>query len=500
MNVIFVLCDTLRRDHCGPYHGGLPLNQYWSSEQPDWVVPTPNLDRLAARGTVFDNCYSGSYPCMPARRDIYTGRYEFLRRGWGPLEEDDLDLPRQVSGPPNQSLTKQRQEGRPISYLATDHFHLWEQGAGNYHQGYSGFEFLRGLEADAWKTDPVPFPCPTAELLSKNERHYRNMHLTRHSEEDYTVARLMTHAADWLRRNHTHDSFYLHLDCFPPHEPWDPPEELIKLFDPEGYLEGWTGAVRYDKWRNHYTERQLRNIQARYAANVVLVDRWLGPLLGAMDELDLWSNTLLILTTDHGTFNGDYGRIGKMQTHMHEPISHTPFIVCHPTLGHGERREQLVQLVDVYPTVLSALGRPCPPDLDGVDLLPVMADPTAKTRDSAVTGMFGQSVTFTDGEWILHQSPVAGNQPLNWYGHCLARFLHYNLGAYENGCRKVTDCRFDQPTWLSNKKNDPCESENLAGSRPGKLREMQAALAAKLQDLAAPPEQLQRLGLQEFAH
>lgn len=149
MNAIVILCDTLRRDHCGPYHQGRPLNQCGSAEAPEWLVPTPNMDRLAARGATFENGFCGSTPCMPARRDIYTGRLELLRRGWGPLEEDDLDLPRQVSGPPNRSIEWMRRQGLPVSYLITDHFHLWEQGSGNYHMGYTGFQFVRGCELDA---------------------------------------------------------------------------------------------------------------------------------------------------------------------------------------------------------------------------------------------------------------------------------------------------------------------------------------------------------------
>lgn len=81
MNAIVILCDTLRRDHCAPYHHGQSLDQVGGRDQPNWVVPTPNLDRLARIGTVFDHCYAGSTPCMPARRDLYTGCYEFLRRG-----------------------------------------------------------------------------------------------------------------------------------------------------------------------------------------------------------------------------------------------------------------------------------------------------------------------------------------------------------------------------------------------------------------------------------
>ncbi len=81
MNSIVIVCDTLRRDHCGPYHHGRPLDRVTGDAQQPWVVPTPNMDRLAEKGIVFDHAYCGSTPCMPARRDIYTGRYEFLERG-----------------------------------------------------------------------------------------------------------------------------------------------------------------------------------------------------------------------------------------------------------------------------------------------------------------------------------------------------------------------------------------------------------------------------------
>src|SRR5690606_31700986 len=95
------------------------------------------------RGTVFDNAYLGSYPCMPARRDLWTGRYEFPWRGWGPLEEDDPDIIRSVT---QAGVTTQ---------LITDHYHLWERGSGNYHHFFNGVEFIRGQENDMWITDPT---------------------------------------------------------------------------------------------------------------------------------------------------------------------------------------------------------------------------------------------------------------------------------------------------------------------------------------------------------
>ena len=288
--------------------------------------PRP-MDRLIERGTVFDNAYIGSTPCMPARRDIYTGRLEFLERGWGPLEEEDCDLPRQVSGPPNRSIRWTMEQGYPVSCLLTDHFHLWEQGSGNYHMGYTGFEFVRGIESDARFTDPIDFPCPPGDRMGKNERHWRNVHFIRQRDEDYFCAQVCTKAADWLRRNSMHEDFYLHLDIFDPHEPWDPPEDILKQFDPRGYdIEGLRAAAPYAPWRDHYSEAQFENMRARYAAKVVFLDQWLGKVFDALDALDLWKDTLVVLTTDHGTWNGDHGRMGKLGTHQYDGCAHIPFI------------------------------------------------------------------------------------------------------------------------------------------------------------------------------
>jgi len=497
MNVIVILCDTLRRDHCGPYHLGRPLDRCGGAEAPPWVVPTPNMDRLARRGVVFDRCYCGSTPCMPARRDLYTGRYEFLERGWGPLEDDDLDLPRQVSGEPNRSITQMLAEGCRVSQLVTDHFHLWEQGAGNYHMGYTGFEFIRGIEADNWLTDPVEFPCPPGDRLAKNERHWRNVHLTRRSEEDWFCARTFRAAAEWIDRNFAHQDFFLHVDCFTPHEPFDAPEELVRLFDPKGKgVEGLGAAAPYAPWRGRLTEEQFTNFRARYAARVVLLDRWLGVLLDALDRRRLWDRTMVVLTADHGTFNGDHGRMGKLQTHEFDAVGHIPLVVACPGVAGGQRRQQLVQLVDLYPTVLEAVGRPCPPGRAGVSLLPALADPGARTRDHAILGQFGASVSITDGRWTLHQSPVDGNGPLYWYGHCLAKFLRYDLGPYVDGRREVRNCRsWPTETWLSDNHSDPAELVNLAAERPEKVKELQKALKAKIIELGAPREQLDRLGI-----
>ena len=502
MNVITILCDTLRRDHCGPYSGGRPLDQCWNTEQPDWRVPTPNMDRLGERGTAFANAWCGSTPCMPARRDIYTGRFEFLERGWGPLEDDDLDLPTQVSGPHHAAIHRNLEAGYSVSQLITDHMCLWSRGSGNFHFGYTGYEAVRGHQWDNWITDPeVDFGIAPEDRDGQFDRHFRNVHRLREElgEEGWFAPRVFSKAAEWLEKNHSYQDFYLHIDCFDPHEPWDPPQELVDLFWPQAYaVEGWSCHPPYVPWRGQISEEQFQSFRARYAAMVVLVDRALGKLLDAMDRLDLWRNTLVIFTTDHGTWNGERGRIGKLGTHQFDGGAHIPFIVCHPELGHGEARKQLVELVDVYPTVLSALGRPVPEGRHGVDLLPVLEDCGAETREHAIAGMFGQSVSITDGRWVLHQAPVEGNGPLFWYGLQGWHFVKDGeLGPVVDGRRRVHGCeyRFAEGTWLSDRSTDPDERINLASERPEKLKEMQEILRKTLVELEAPAEQLERLGL-----
>jgi len=244
-------------------------------------------------------------------------------------------------------------------------------------------------------------------------------------------------------------------------------------------------------------EDELLHFRARYAAHVVLVDTWLGQVFDRMDLYGMWENTMVILTSDHGTFNGDHGRMGKLQTHEFDSVGHIPLIIYHPEFAHGERRNHLVQLVDLYPTILSAMGRRAPAHIDGVDLTPVLENDAEKTRDFAICGQFGQSISITDGKWSLHQSPGSDNKPLYWYSPYLSRFFSsYELGRYYNARRAVIACEpWETCPWLSNKDHDPTELINLAATDAGKLMEMQRALKEGLIRSNAPVEQLDRLGI-----
>ncbi len=218
MNIIFILIDTLRRDHLGCYGN-------------EWIQ-TPHLDALAQKSVVFDNAYLGSYPCMPARRDMWTGRFEFT------------------------------------SMVISDHYHMWERGSGNYFFNFSGAEFIRGQENDLWITDPdIPVEYPgDPERMARHAlrpgsfaRYKRN---TAHFrvEEDYFAPQVFRKASDWVERNRHLKDFFLLLEVFDPHEPFDPPFPYNEMYNPgyEGQRFIWPTYGKSDL----YSAEELQEIRA----------------------------------------------------------------------------------------------------------------------------------------------------------------------------------------------------------------------------------------------
>jgi len=137
MKTVFVLFDSLNRHLLGAYGGKR--------------IPTPNFDRLAAKSLTFDRHYVGSLPCMPARRDLHTGRLNFMHRSWGPLEPFDNSFPEEM-----------RAAGIH-THLVTDHMHYFEDGGSTYHGRFRTWDFIRGQEYDPWKAMVEP---PLARLRS----------------------------------------------------------------------------------------------------------------------------------------------------------------------------------------------------------------------------------------------------------------------------------------------------------------------------------------------
>src|SRR5688500_7185340 len=144
MRIVFALFDSLNRHALGCYGGE--------------AIRTPNFDRFAARAITFDRHYVGSLPCMPARRDLHTGRLNFMHRSWGPLEPFDNSFARLLSA------------GGVYTHIISDHLHYFEDGGAGYTNAYDTWEFIRGQENDPW----VAMAQPPIERLREryDERHY----------------------------------------------------------------------------------------------------------------------------------------------------------------------------------------------------------------------------------------------------------------------------------------------------------------------------------------
>ena len=386
MKAIMVMYDSLNRKFLPPYGC-------------DWVK-APNFQRLYEHTVAFDNCYVGSLPCMPARRELHTGRYNFLHRGWSPLEPFDDSMPELLS------------KAGIATHLTTDHDHYWEDGGATYHTRYSSWEGARGQENDKWKTNLDPSIKPETILPSSNEALNRmkmagakhnavNRHYIRSARES-SQRQVFDNGLSFLEDNHGYDNWFLQIEAFDPHEPFFTFEEYLKLYEiPDiGRELDWPPYDRVSQ-----TPEEIRHLRMKYAALLSQCDESLGRVLDFMDEHDMWKDTMLIVNTDHGFLLGEHGWWSKNVMPCFDEIVHTPLFVWDPRCKkQAEHRQALVQTIDLAPTLLEYFGQPVPKDMQGKPLRETVEN-DAKVRDYALFGYHGSQMNITDGRWVYMRSP-----------------------------------------------------------------------------------------------
>jgi len=390
MNFVVIVSDTFRRDHLGCYGN-------------EWIH-TPSLDRFAGESVVFERAYAASFPTVPNRRDVFTGRFTFTYSDWAPLPPEEVVLAEVMGGAGYATM------------MILDTPHIVAKGF-NFGRGFDGWDWIRGQEHDAWRTSPrdpeLPCAAEKMRLAETTVKQYLRNVAERRAEADYFVAQTMTRAMAWLEENVGSQPFLLYVDTFDPHEPWDPPQWYVDLYDP-----GYEGEeVIYPQYAacDFMSERELKHTRALYAGEVTLVDTWVGKLLARIDELGLREDTVVIFTTDHGFYHGEHGLIGKSMlageyyssVPLYEEVARIPLMVRAPGQRAG-RRGALAQPPDLMPTILDMAGVEMPETAQGQSLAPVVRGERDEMRPIAVTSptlMYGtravQFTTITDGEWSL---------------------------------------------------------------------------------------------------
>ena len=380
MKAIMVMYDSLNRNMLEPYGC-------------DWI-PTPNFKRLAEKCVTFDCNYVGSLPCMPARRELHTGRYNFEHRSWGPVEPFDDSMPEILK---NHGI---------YTHLATDHDHYWEDGGATYHGRYSSFEFSRGQEGDHWKVNRELVQAAHKNALIGRINYY-DLANREYIDCEEKMPQAVTFGAglDFLEKNHEEDNWFLQIETFDPHEPFFTQEAYKKQFAHE--YQGEMGD-----WPPYYfvTEGKeaVNHMRMEYAALIAMCDHYLGKVLDKMDEYNLWEDTMLIVNTDHGFLLGEHGWWSKSVMPVYEEISHTPLFVYDPrSKVCGQRRSELTQTIDLGPTILDFFGQHIPKDMRGKTLRTVI-EKKEKIHDYVLFGYHEGLCNITDGRFVYMKAPVDG--------------------------------------------------------------------------------------------
>ncbi|HEX2181712.1 MAG TPA: sulfatase, partial [Rubrobacteraceae bacterium] len=366
-------------------------------------IETPNLDALAGESLRFERAYPESLPTICARRAIHTGTrtWPFRDRpseqesaptyGWLPIPADQPTLAETLEAAGYQTV------------LVTDTYHQFRSPM-DFSRGFKVYDWIRGQENDRYKP---PLPTVDEETQerylvhgeARKARQYLANTSYRETEEDWFAPRVFLRATQLLEGASRREPFFLVVDCYDPHEPWDPPEKYTSLYD-DGYSgpEPFTSLYGSD---DYLTDRQLQRMRALYAGEVTMVDRWLGRFLDKMEELNLFENTILVLLSDHGHALGEHGYTGKPAYALWPELTDIPFMIRHPDGKRGgSSSDFFASTQDVAPTILGFLGVEPEQPMDGQDLSVLLEDKDPDPRAHFTLG-YGKFVWARDDRYAM---------------------------------------------------------------------------------------------------
>ncbi len=391
MKAIMVMFDSLNR-HFLPNYGC------------DWTK-LPNFERLGQRTLTFDRFYGGSMPCMPARRELHTGRYNFLHRSWSPME------------PYDESVCRNLRSAGVYSHISTDHFHYWEDGGSCYLSKYDSFQMNRGQQGDPWvPCVEKPFWPDTYSNRTAGANWRHDWANRAYFDQGAPMPQTVTfrNGLDFIDQNAENDNWFLTIESFDPHEPFYSQQEYKDLY-PHSYHGKQMDWPNYG--RNDLDDSATEHVRLEYAALMSMCDRHLGMVLDKMDAYDLWKDTMLIVNTDHGFMLGEKEWMGKNVQPFYNELIQLPFFIHDPRCpdADGKRCDALAQTIDIPVTVAEYFQAPPLQHAQGVSLLPAIRSGEA-VRSEALFGIFGGHVNITDGRYVYMRAAAScGNGPLYDY-------------------------------------------------------------------------------------
>ena len=395
-NILFLCTDQQRYDALGCYG-----NRH---------IHTPAVDGLAREGVLFERCYVQNPVCAPSRASLMTGRYVHAHGLWA----------NGVALPPAERLFSRAlaDDGYDCGLIGKLHLAACYRGR-TERRGDDGFRVFR------WAHDPS-HASPENDYHRWLAQHHPDLYAAAaaqgpgrrgHEPVGFDTMPTEAHYSRWvgeqtiafLREEREPDKpFFLSVNFYDPHHPFTAPQEYLDRYDPaalprpiggpedladrppilaEASRASYAGLAR--GFAAH-SAAELQGVVAAYYAMVTLVDDEVRRILAALDELGLAEDTLVVFTSDHGELLGDHGLLLKGPM-MYEGAVRVPLILRWPgRLPAGERRDDLVQWIDLCPTFLEAAGLDAAgagplPGNQGLSLLPLArGDVGAPTRGWAL--------------------------------------------------------------------------------------------------------------------
>jgi iduronate 2-sulfatase len=366
-NVLFIAVDDLR----------VELGCYGQRH-----VHSPNIDRLASEGTLFERAYCQQTVCNPSRASLLTGMRPDTLRVW------DLPTHFRVHRPDTVTLPQLFKQNGYHAQCVGKIFHNWRQ--------------------DDWKGDPQSWSVPsvlhynshgndkpqiTGELppnLASGKGGIECRDVPDNAYFDGRVAEAAIRALDQASSNDK--PFFLAVGFWKPHTPFNAPKKYWDLYErasipvprqvtPPSDVPDI--ALTSSRYRGGADSDALREMHHGHLAAISYLDAQVGKVLAKLDESGLRENTIVVFWSDHGLHLGEHGLTRK--TTAFELDARVPLIIATPSHKRGQRSVALVELLDLYPTLAELCGVDAPPDLEGVSLCSLLSNPQASVKDVALT-------------------------------------------------------------------------------------------------------------------
>lgn len=373
-NVLFLICDDLNCD----------LGAYGHPQ-----VRSPNIDRLAARGRLFERAYC-QYPlCGPSRASFMTGLYpdqNLVKRNAIYIREHVPDV------------KTMSQMFRDNGYFATRigkiyHYNVPKHiGTSGHDDPYSWNDTFNPRGRDVDDEDKIFSlrPGSFGGTLSWLAADGTDAEQTDGIAAAEAIRRLKKHAKD-------KSPFYMAVGLFRPHTPFVAPKKYFDLYpldsikvptEPEGYLETLPEparkSIRRKKDQVDLKDELARQAIQAYYASITFADAQIGLILDALEATGLAKDTVVLFTSDHGYHMGEHGHWQK--TTLFENAARVPLIIAGPGVkAPGKRSTSPAEMVDFYPTLAELCGIKAPNYVSGVSLVPALKNPNAKPRRAALT-------------------------------------------------------------------------------------------------------------------